>query len=118
MPDWIRRLFETIDAKDADGFVSFLTEDAQFRFGNAPEVTGKGDVREAVAEFFASINAIRHRILDVWVHPDTVICQGDVTYTRLDDSQITVPFVTVFRMKGDLVGRYLVYGDMTPLRSA
>jgi hypothetical protein len=36
MPDraWWEQLFSAIDSGDAVGFVTFLTPDAQFRFGN------------------------------------------------------------------------------------
>ena len=114
-PDWIRQLFEKIDAMDADGLASFLADDARFRFGNAPEVRGKKNIRDAVAGFFASIEGLRHGILNTWVHPDTVICQGEVTYTRTDGSQITIPFLNLFGMEGDRIGRYLIYADISSL---
>ena len=114
-PNWCQQLFERIDAMDADGFVSFLTDDAQFRFGNAQEVTGKEKIREAIAGFFASIKGLRHHILRTWVHPEAVICQGEVTYTRTDDSQITIPFVNLFSMEGDYINHYHIYIDITPL---
>lgn len=38
---WWGRLLAVIDARDADGFVAFLTPDAEFRFGNAPAVHGR-----------------------------------------------------------------------------
>ena len=111
----IIKLFESIDEMDTDKFASFLTDDARFRFGNAPDAVGKPAVKEAVAGFFTTIKRISHRHLNIWTVPDTVIYQGEVTYTRHDDSTLTLPFVNVFGMQGDLIKDYLIYIDINPL---
>ena len=108
-------LFRSIDAMDADRFVSFLASDAVFRFGNAPEVRGGVAIRDAVAGFFGMIAGLEHRITDTWAHPDRVVCRGEVTYTRKDGTKITLPFADVFVMRGGLVGDYRIYMDVTPL---
>jgi hypothetical protein len=117
IPDWIYQLFKTIDTMDANGFVPYLTEKARLRFGNGPVVTGREKIRETIAGFFSSIKALRHVILEAWIHSDAVILQGEVTYTRKDGSQVILPFVNLYRMKGDLIDQYLVYIDMSPLYS-
>lgn len=38
---WIGELFRGIDANDTEEFLSYLTHDALFRFGNAPLCTGR-----------------------------------------------------------------------------
>ncbi len=114
-PAWLGPLFEAIDAKDAEAFVSFLTDDAVFRFGNAAPACGKAAVREAVAAFFAGIAGLRHTLRESWAHPDAVVLHGEVTYTRHDRSQLTVPFANVFQMKGALVREYLVFADVSQL---
>ncbi len=43
------------------------------------------------------------------------MCEGLVTYTRLDGSQVTIPFVNVFYLRGDKIARYLIYIDNGPL---
>ena len=78
-----------------EGFLEYLADDVKFSFGNAPAVTGKDSVGKLLKEFLASIEGISHRILETWVHPETVICQGEVTYTRIDNSQLTIPFATI-----------------------
>ncbi len=112
---WISDVFGSIDAMDSDRFVSFLADDATFRFGNAPEATGKRAIREAVDGFFSSIKGLRHHILKTWEHPDTVICQGEVTYTRLDGGEVTIPFVNIYGMRDGRIREYLVYIDLSPL---
>ena len=116
-PDWIHQLFKTIDTMDADRFIFYLTEEARLRFGNGPVVTGREKIRKNIAGFFASIKALRHVISETWIHPDVVILQGEVTYTRKDGSQITLPFMNLYRMRGNLIDQYLVYVDISPLYS-
>ena len=115
--EWIRDLFRCVDAKDIDGWLEFLTPDAHFRFGNAATVEGKSAVRDAVIAFFASISELRHDLAETWIHFDAVICHGEVTYTRLDGSALSIPFVNVLRMEGDLIRDYLVYADASELHS-
>jgi hypothetical protein len=100
---------------NAQKFVSYLTDDAQFKFGNNPASVGKASVREAVDGFFTTIKGLSHNIAGVWVHPDAVICQGEVTYTRTDDGKVTVPFADILGMEGDKVKDYLIYIDVAPL---
>ncbi len=113
--EWTRDLFRCVDAKDSDGWLEFLTQDARFRFGNGPVVEGKDAIGESVCAFFASISALRHELADVWNHPDAVICRGDVTYTRLDGSTLSVPFVNVLNVEGDLIHDYFIYADASEL---
>ncbi len=114
---WVGQLFQSIDTMDTDAFLSFLTEDAQFRFGNAQVVIGEDAIRKAVDDFFATIKGLQHRILRTWLQSDTIACQGEVTYTRIDDSRITIPFVNILGMEGSHIKEYLVYIDITPLYS-
>jgi ketosteroid isomerase-like protein len=108
-------LFEAIDAKNVQKFASFLTDDVSFRFGNAPAVVGRTEVAKAVAGFFASIQGLRHRLTEVWREPNTMICEGQVTYTRLDGRVLEVPFLNVLRTRGQLVADYRIYIDVSAL---
>lgn len=115
IPIWVRQLFQSIDAMDTNKFLTFLTDDAQFRFGNAPPAIGKQAVGQAVSGFFATIKGISHRLINTWMDSGSLVCQGEATYTRHDGSQITIPFVNVFGMKNNLIKDYLVYIDIAPL---
>ena len=115
--NWVRQVFTNLDAMDNECFLSFLTDGARFRFGNAEIVTGKDAIHTAVEDFFRCIKRIRHKLLGTWIHPDTVICQGKVTYTRMNNSQVTVPFVNIWQMKNTLIREYLIYVDISPLWS-
>ncbi len=115
MRDLIEQIFEAIDNKDAAGFGAFFTEDAVFRFGNARAVSGKANIENVVSGFFSNIKGLKHRILDVWLENDVIICAGEVTYTRNDDNKLTLPFVDILRMRDRLILDYRIYMDISPL---
>lgn len=111
----LEQLFAAIDAKDPDRFVSFLTDDAVFRYGSQPPVEGRKAVREYVAGFFGTIAGLSHTVGDAWERDDTMVVRGDVTYTRHDGAKIPVPFTVVLYLKGDRAQQYLIYTDPSPL---
>jgi uncharacterized protein (TIGR02246 family) len=108
-------LFKAIDAKDADSFVSYLTEDAVFRYGSGDAVKGREAIREYVAGFFGTIQALQHRVTETWGQDGSLVCQGEVTYTKLDGNEIILPFVNVFRLDKERVRDYRIYIDPSPL---
>lgn len=112
---WVESLFSSIDRQDEQRFASFLTEDASFRFGNAPAVSGRKEAGEAVADFFSSIEALSHEILGVWRSDETVVCELAVTYTRRDGERLTLPAATIFSMREGLIEDYKIFADISPL---
>ena len=110
-------LFAAIDRRDVDAFVGFLTEDATFRFGSAPAAEGTEAIRAAVDGFFGTIKGLEHDVGNACASGTTLFCEGDVTYTRHDDSTIKLPFADVFEMSGDRIASYKIYMDIGPLYS-
>lgn len=113
--NWLSGLGKTIDAKDAKKFSEYITENGVFRFGNQPEVAGRKAIEDYVAAFFGMIKASEHSTVNFWDTGDNIIWEASVTYTRMDDKKVTVPFTNVFYMNGDLVEKYNIYIDNTPL---
>jgi ketosteroid isomerase-like protein len=111
----IEQLFQSIDTRNTDAFLTFLTDDVMFRFGNAEPVKGKEEVGNAVQGFFESIQALSHDLHEILEHPDAVVCHGMVTYTRHDSSTLTVPFANIFGMSGDSIRDYLIFIDVSQL---
>ena len=109
------RLFAAIDTKNTETFLGFLTDDATFRFGSAPAVSGKEVIRHAVDGFFSSITSSRHNVANVLRDGAIQICEGEVTYQRLDGSKLSLPFTNVFELDGPLIRHYKVYIDIGPL---
>ena len=113
--DSMKKLFEAIDQKDAEEFSSFLSDNVNFRFGNAPEIQGREEVKKTIDGFFNSIHSINHEIEHILEMEDVVVSNGTVNYTRLDQSKLTVPFANVFKMDGKLIGEYQIYVDISDL---
>lgn len=112
---WLDELADTIDSKNAKKFSEYITEEGSFRFGNAEEVKGRKAIEDYVAAFFGMINASKHETVNCWNTGEHIIWEAKVTYTRKDDKKVTVNFTNVFDMKGDLVDKYKIYIDNTPL---
>ena len=111
----LKSLFAAIDAKDTDAFLGFLTEDAVFRFGSAPEAIGHKAIREGVNGFFASIAGSNHTIGNFIKSDSTLVCEAEVTYRRHDGSELTLPFTNIFELRGKLISHYKIYIDIAPL---
>ena len=113
--DWWMGLFATIDGKRAQDFAAYLTTDGEFRFGSAAPVFGRDDVAAYVDAFFGMIGSSKHQLLHTWQDEGTAVCEGIVTYTRLNGSQVQIPFCNVFYLRGGEIARYLIYIDNGPL---
>jgi ketosteroid isomerase-like protein len=111
----LAELLAAIDAQDAEKFASFLTEDAVFRYGSNAPVQGRQAAQDYVAGFFGALDSLQHRLLAEWEIDDSLICEGEVTYTLPGGREVTVPFVNVFGMQGDKIKEYKIYVDPTPL---
>ena len=108
-------LFKAIDARDAERFASFIAADGTFLFGNAPAVTGRNAIREAVAGFFASIRGVSHQVQGVTADGTRIWSRGIVTYVRQDGSSLTAPFSNYFEMGDGGVRHYQIYVDASAL---
>jgi ketosteroid isomerase-like protein len=111
----LKDLFTAIDARDTERFLDFLTDEGYFRFGSTPPAQGKEAIRTAVGGFFSSIAGCRHSVARVIAEGDVLICEGEVTYTRHDSSEITLPFANVLDLDGELISSYKIYADAGPL---
>jgi ketosteroid isomerase-like protein len=112
---WWESVFAIIDAGDAESFSELLTPDATFRLGNSPALVGREAARAAAAAFFAAIGSSRHRVSGIWNGAATAVCEGEVTYRRVDHSTVTFPFVNVFELRGKSIGAYRLYIDHATL---
>ena len=114
----MKSVFDAIDRKDTQQFIAYLAPDAVFRFGSAAPVQGRDEIAGAVDAFFSSIAGCRHVLHDTWQGDNSFACEGEVTYRRHDNSEITLPFVDVFDLRGDLISGYRIYIDIAPLFAA
>src|SRR5688572_25112969 len=108
-------IFEDIDSMDPDRYVRHLSENVVMRFGNSEPIVGRAAVREAWAGFCADLHGVSHEVVERWEEGAATIVESRVTYTRTDDSKVTVPAVTIYRSSGDLIDDWRIYIDLAPL---
>ena len=78
--DWIERQHETVDGMDMDEFLSFMAEEAQFRFGNNEPARGHDQIRGAIGEFWDSIEDLHHEFTGIWEQDDVVVLEASIRY--------------------------------------
>jgi ketosteroid isomerase-like protein len=109
-------LFSAIDNCDVDGFMTWLSDDCSFTYGSGETVRGAAAVRDLVAAFLASFEAVSHQVDSTWENDGAAITEGAVTYITADGRSTTLPFCNVLHLTDDrLIRDYRVYIDPTPL---
>ena len=115
MADWLRDMYDTIDAKDLDGFIDALHDDVVVVFANNPPAVGKDQVRGAIGGFFGTIATMSHNFSNVFTDGDTTILEAVIAYGRLDGPVVDVPCVSILHRDGALVDGLRIYLDLTPV---
>jgi hypothetical protein len=109
-------VFRAIDSMDPAATANLLAEDAHMRFGNADPFVGREAVIAGATTFFGAIRKIRHTIRNVWTVGADTIAETDVTYTRHDGKDVTIPVVSIWRVGvDDRIEDYRVFYDVTPV---
>ncbi|MGH3943679.1 MAG: nuclear transport factor 2 family protein [Pseudonocardiaceae bacterium] len=111
-------LLDEVDSNNAIGFASHFTEDGVFTWGNFQPRVGRPEIAEFTQGFFAAIHCVRHRLDTYWLVADQcAMTTGEVTFTPLSGTEVTVPFATVshFTADGLKMTSYRVYLDPSPL---
>jgi len=115
MPD-ARSTFAAVDAQDLDAIAALFAEDARLVFGNQEPLVGRDAVIAGNTAFFQLVRGLRHQLLNEWTVGAETIAETDVTYTRLDGKEVTVPAVSIWRVDGDgLIVDYRIFVDQAPL---
>ncbi|MFJ3681332.1 nuclear transport factor 2 family protein [Pseudomonas sp. NPDC090208] len=112
----MKDMFDCVDCKDVEGFLSYLADDVVFRFGNAQPMRGKQAVREGVLHFNSQIVSLEHVLNGVWTHEHTTILEFDSYYTRHDEMVVGVPCVVVLRFNPQRrISDYRINIDLSPV---
>lgn len=110
------QLFADIDSMEPDRFAAHLAPDVTMRFGNADPIIGREAVRDAWAGFCETLAGVHHDLVERWDTNTATIVEANVTYTRPDRSQVTVPVVTIYRENGaGEIDDYRIFIDLAPL---
>jgi ketosteroid isomerase-like protein len=113
--DYASEVYEAVDSKDEQRLARFLTETCTFVYANSDPVIGRANIAESSKNFMALIAGMKHQLLDVWAFDDVIVSGLEVTYTRKDESTLTVPAVTIWRVRDRQIDDYRIYIDVAPL---
>jgi len=113
--NFIKDMYSIVDAKDGAALAALMTENGIFRFANIPGVEGTEAITGFLENFYQSIKGIRHEQIEDWKVDNTRFATGMVTYTRHDDSTLSIPFSVILKMQGDLIHEYLIFVDASEL---
>ena len=116
--DKVKRLFARGEAFDSQGFIDFFTDRPVYQFGNFPVCFDKESIKASVKAFFGAVSALYHDIKMLWEVGEVVVVEMDVTYWRLDGSQVTLPCADIFRFEGDQVSELRIFMDANPVGDA
>jgi ketosteroid isomerase-like protein len=109
-------MFADIERMDAHAWASYLAPDAIMRFGNDEPIYGRDGCQAALEALYARIDGLRHDLVELWEHGEATIVEANVTYTRRDGQEATVPVVTIYRTDAnELISDYRVYIDTAPV---
>ena len=111
----IDTLSETLDRQDIDKALEYLTDDCLFTAGNSESIQGKENIKNTLENFFNSVKSTQHNLIDIFESDNSLVHRGKVTYTRLDNTQLTVPFCDVFKIHENKIAEYTIYIDWSEL---
>jgi len=111
----VSTVYQSIDHADAAKFASYISPEGIFRFANIPAVKGNKAIEVFVESFFKSLKGINHSNLESWSSDNVIFVNGNVKYTRHNNSSLEVPFSCTWKMKEGLIDEYLVFVDTSEL---
>ncbi|MDT7630551.1 MAG: hypothetical protein QOI50_2481 [Pseudonocardiales bacterium] len=114
-----RSVFDVVDAMDLNAVAALFAEDATMVFANGEPMVGREAVVAGNTAFMATIKALRHRLLNEWRVGATTIAETEVTYSRVDGKEVTLPAVSIWSTREDgLIVDYRVFVDLAPVHAA
>lgn len=109
-------VFARIDRGDPAALAELFARDASMTFGNLDPMNGRKAIATGCAAFLASIASLRHHIVNQWVVGQDTIAEAEVTYTRHDGTEVTIPTASIWRCAANgLITSYRVFLDLTPV---
>ena len=101
--DVVRRLIAAVELNASEEYVSYFTDDAVYKVGNAAAVVGPESIRRLADSVIHLIEKVSHDVKNIWELGDTLICEMELRYLRKDGKTVTVPNLTIVRFEGERV---------------
>lgn len=112
----LERFFDMVDnGQDVAAAEQLFADDAVFTFANSEPVHGRTAIMAGLDGSADAFKSRKHHVLNMWVQGDTIICQGNVSFTFHDDRSFTLPFCIIASGENGLFKSYQSYVDVSPL---
>lgn len=113
--EFVQNLYRIVDSKDVNALAELLHPNVVFTFSNAESISGIEAVKTANTRFFAAIHSMSHAFSGIYEAGNTLICEGQVNYVRLDQSKHAAKFATILTLKDGLIHQYKIFADVSEL---
>jgi ketosteroid isomerase-like protein len=110
----IERMFDAVHRKDLPTYLTFFTEDAEYKVGNFAPVYGHKGIQEFSAPLIPMFDKVLHNVHSTWAVGNTYICELEVAYHRLDGKVVMVPCLDVIQVENGKVKSLRAYLDASP----
>ncbi|MDO1449710.1 nuclear transport factor 2 family protein [Rhodocytophaga aerolata] len=107
--------YKKLNALDIAEFTSYLADDIEYTLGCIAKGKYKQNLIETLRQLFAQVTAIKYEILHSYQSGNSVVVEMEVTYERIDQSDIIISGVIFLKIEDELVNVLKVYKDFTPL---
>jgi len=108
-------LFGAIDRFDAEAFNGFFASGASYTVSNYPPYVGRDEIATAAAAWWASVNSLRHDILEVFPFPGGFVSRLEVTYGLKDGREVTLPVAAITHTAAEKTTQHRLYLNDSPL---
>ena len=104
-----------VDAGDAAAFATWFSDDASYRFANAPALSGRDSVEAATAGACDALPWVRHTVDQVAHVGDQLFCRFTISTADPEGRQVDLPCVTVIWIADGQIVDYRVHLDIGPV---
>lgn len=116
---FIKKLLAEVESNNLDKYLSFFTDDAEYKIGNAEPLIGHQGIGELASSVSQTIQSVTHDIKNIWQVEDNIaVCQADVIYNRKDGKVFKLPNITILRFRGEKIHKYQAFIDASPVFSS
>ena len=110
------RYYQAVDSSDAGAVAAFFADQGRFTFANQEPRVSPAAIEQGLKAMYSSIEGLSHRIVQDWYPDADTIVEHQLTVTRLDGEQVTVPVAAHGHLDSeDKIDDERVFIDLAPV---
>lgn len=107
----IRESLAAADSREVPAFLRYLSEEAAFRFGNAPVIRGHAAIAQALTAFFEHVVQMRHTVEGVHQCGEVWAVEMTAAYMDRFGRAFAFPACNLLRIRRDQICDYRIFVD-------